>query len=325
MHTPYDPLAFLDDNFDFPPSHSMDIQNNNSSPGLFTDYQSYESLSPAKVDELSNSLDLFDPSRLMEHAVAETSSRNSQHAIFTNNARLSKLNLDLTYRTDQCLKSSLEGTSPLGESQLQTTRSDNGTADPLFGQALNDLSEFITIIQLYTPKKPGLASGGSTSGFIGQRSSSTPNPRIGLVVFIGLVAAYLQIVIVYDKLLHSLSSQLFEESPELSGSSRKAGELHLNGITGTMQTKIVLHAILHQFGIAERMLGIPVDLRVTETQTVYAGIFADDRARGILGAVSDGSRIECGWGHATADEPRISEALCNLKENLKLVQMFLET
>lgn len=93
---------------------------------------------------------------------------------------------------------------------------------------------------------------------------------------------------------------------------------------GNLQTKILIHAILHQFDLIERLLGLPADLRVTDKPGVYSGLFGDDRARALLRAVTDGNRIENDWCQTQVDDNRLSKALSSLRETIKNIQVSLD-
>jgi hypothetical protein len=328
VHTPFDQLSYtLDDNFDYFSNPALDVMNIDSTAGMFNnDNQCYQSPSPARTNESSAAAEGLDSSQLMQHTGSDTPTNARPNTIFQYNTRLSKLNLDLSNRIEQYLNTPSESMGMLGDIRLDASNIDNNMPDHLFEQALNDLSEFLHIIQAYTTKRNGLSSGSMTKSTETQNTGNDSNQRISLVIFLNLISAYLQIITVYDKVLQRLSFQLFGGSLESFGSNMAsaAGDVRMSGLTGTLRTKILVHAILHQFDVIERMLGLPEDLRVTDKQSTYSGLFEDDRARGLLGAVSNGYRIEHVWGQVSGDDPRTSKALSGLRESLRLVQAFLD-
>jgi hypothetical protein len=189
-------------------------------------------------------------------------------------------------------------------------------ASRLLADALADSAEFLTIIQSYTPDTRRNSNNPSTNGRRGSGSgSSTPSPaRPGMVATLHLLVVYLQLVAIYDRLLHLLSDQLFHEQDNTTSHAAElptttngtkhdhnqdkttttvlpalaqlvsfpfplsTGPLsshhHRRGSTtagGGLQTKILMHAILHQFETIERLLGLPAEFRVTVTDLVLGG------------------------------------------------------
>jgi hypothetical protein len=329
QHTPFDPMSFtLDDNFDYFSGESLDTMiNYPSSENLANDSQSYETLSIPTTNGSGIDVDLSESSQLVQRAGNESVRKLQQSDTSRCNIRLSKLNMDLSTRIGQCLSSSSENSSTREGSRPEASCSESSMADLLFEQAINDLSEFLIIIQAYRTKGDNPSSDTSTKAVVNQNTSSEPNQRLSLVVFLNLISAYLQIVIVYDKVLQHLRLKLFGGSFDSFGANTAtaAGDVRLSGLTGNLRTKLLVHAILHQFDVVERMLGLPADLRVTDKQSTYIGLFEDDRAKGLIGAVSNGNRIEHVWGGTTGDDSCTLKALSSLKESLRLVQTFLDT
>ncbi|ORY02759.1 hypothetical protein BCR34DRAFT_617988 [Clohesyomyces aquaticus] len=341
----YDPLSFsMDDNFDYFSDQTATLHlgslggsNNDSISSLFgNDSQTFVSLSPTRIDGGGGSLDLSDSSESMQNAGSDMFLNDQAIDIFQYNTRLCSLNLDLSKRLEQCLASGFEDTPLLLDPRSEADNSDHNAEgrdgiNSLFEHALGDLAEFLVIIQSYTSRRNNQTIGASARD-IGHDFLSgpgnAPTYRISLVVFLNLISAYLQIIVIYEKIFRSLSSRLFGGSMELSAG--RAAAVRPNSIStgrNNLQTKLLIHAILHQFDVVERMLGLPIDLRVTSQGGAYqAGLFEDDRARGLLGAVSNGNRIENGWGsnQISMDDHRSSKALTSLREMFGMVHVFLD-
>jgi len=206
----------------------------------------------------------------------------------------------------------------------------------IFERALGDLSEFLAVIRSYTSKNDDQVQGVSTGEPIGQGVASGPDigptRPISLVVLLNLFSAYLQIVTIYDKIIGALRIRLCGVGPlgsSYGGFDQRTPDVRLLGFSasqGTLQTKILIHAILHQFDVIERTLGLPADLRVTDTQGVHLGLFEDERARSLLGAVSNAKRIENGWvqDHTGMEDHGSAKALSTLRVALKAVHDFLD-
>ena len=281
-----------------------------------------------------NSIENSDVAKEVQQPSSKSFTSEQSKNILEYNPRLSSLNLDLSRRLEQCLPNGAsENKSKVDETHPGTPRTFDGgitavdelSNSNLFEHALGDLSEFLVIIQSYTSKKkvqfPG-APDNSGQGFI-----SNSDRRISIVVILNLISAYLQIVVIYDQIFRSLSTRLFETSDGPIGGQRTLPGLRLTGLLvgqGNLQTKILIHAILHQFDLIERLLGLPADLRVTDKPGVYSGLFGDDRARALLGAVTNGNRIENDWCQAQVDDNRLSKALSSLRETIKNIQVSLD-
>ncbi|MCJ1323138.1 hypothetical protein MMC15_008491 [Xylographa vitiligo] len=228
--------------------------------------------------------------------------------------RLSSLNLDLSRRLQRYLAIAWPDDDLMLDISIDST--DGGKSGQhgslcakLLGDALSDTSEFLGIIQSYAPER--------RKG-INDTIPST-SPRLGIIVILNLLSVYIQLVVIYDKLFHRLSNQLFDRSLGSVAGLETLPGLQLAGFSaqrGNLQTKILMHAILHQFEMIERILGLPAEFRVTEKQNNYLGLFEDGRARGLLEAMSNGK-----WFHAAIDEHCGLKALSSLREMLKRVQV----
>lgn len=277
-------------------------------------------LSPPALTVGSSSVDCTDAAKEARQQSDGFMNEQSPY-VLEGDPRLSSLSLDLSRRLQQCLAISEPQDIPM----LDTTCSETAPAadsdmisleeplsSKLFRDALGDLSEFLVIIQSYGSERSGQSTGaGSGNGTI-----PNPSPRIGIVVILNLLSAYLQIVAIYDKLFRCLRKQLFDAS---EGSIAGLQTLPGLRLTGNLQTKILIHAILRQFEMIERILGLPAEFRVTDKGVAYSGLFEDERARGLLEAVSNSK-----WCHVAIDDHCGSRALSSLRDTIKRVQVYLD-
>ena len=344
---PYDPLSFaMPEEWDYFSSSQtttlapdnlmyLDRAHNDMTNDLFYHDSHTSPLSSSAFDMGGdNSVENSDVAKEVPQQSSKTFTNEQSNNILEYNPRLSSLNLDLSRRLEQCLPNGAsEGRSKPDETHPGTPRTmDGGTtaldalsSSSLLEQALGDLSEFLIIIQSYTPKKnvqfPG-STENSVQGFV-----FNSNRRISIVVILNLISAYLQIVVIYDQVFRSLSTRFFETPDRPIGGQRTLPGLRLTGLSvgqSKLQTKILIHAILHQFDLIERLLGLPADLRVTDKPGVYSGLFGDDRARALLGAVTNGNRIENDWCQTQVDDNRLSKALSSLRETIRNIQVSLD-
>ncbi|KAK3309302.1 uncharacterized protein B0T15DRAFT_515176 [Chaetomium strumarium] len=260
------------------------------------------------------------------------------------NHRLSALSLDLSRQLRQYLivasPARTQGGTPTHPEMMvldqaeesSSTTPEEPLASRLLADALADSAEFLTIIQSYRPEKrrmnnPNTNSSSSSSTSSTSGGPSTPRP--GMVVTLHLLVVYLQLVAIYDRLLHLLSDQLLvfhgdnnttstssSDNNNNSSSSNNSSSVYLAGAANqnqiqhqektvlpalaqlvsfpsssssstapasqrrtssaggtvgspggaSLQTKILMHAILHQFETIERLLGLPGEFQVTERQ-----------------------------------------------------------
>jgi hypothetical protein len=227
--------------------------------------------------------------------------------------RLSILNMDLTKRLQQHLVLSqpqdrvMLDTESSSAADRSYTGQEGQSSSKVLNDALADSSTFLAIIQSYSPRSGSTSSTGSISSI---------SPRLGIIVILNLLSVYLQLVATYDKLFQTLTSQLFDTSAGSSAGLELAGfSIH----RGNLQTKVLIHAILHQFESIERVLGLPVEFRVTEKQDDYSGLFDKGCARNLLQAMGDGK-----WRNEPIDDNSELKALFSLREMLKNVQTSLD-
>ena len=238
--------------------------------------------------------------------------------------RLFNLNLNLSRQLQQYLTVARPQDSPMMDiSPDSPPAADRGQEEPLrsnlLGDALSDASEFLAIIQSYRTERRGSSSSSSSSDTI-----PSTRPRLGLIVILNLLSVHLELVVIFEKLFQCLSNQLFDASSVglVDGLQAPLPGLQLTELSiqrENLQTKILIHAILHQFEMIERILGLPAEFRVTEKQDDYSGVFEDGWARDLLEAMSNGKSC-----HAAVDKHCGLEALSSLREMLKRVQISLK-
>ncbi|KAL6166240.1 hypothetical protein ACJQWK_07599 [Exserohilum turcicum] len=318
---------------------SWGLSNDDAMSGFLTnDSPSFHSPPTFEIDGSGSSADFPDSFGHMQVGCMDTTSHGQHSHILECNARLCNLNLDLSKRLQECL-----GTTPQGSPRLYNAKPEDGSTGDRDGinttleRALGDLSEFIAVIRSYVSTRNDFDRGNPTGEPIGQGVGSGPGisatPKISLVFLINLLSAYLQLVTIYDKIFSPHRTRLCSTAslePSCTSPSQQPLDFRLLGLSaaqGTLQTKILIHAILHQFDVIERMLGLPADLRVTDTQDVYLGLFEDERARSLLGAVSNAKRIETSWAQAqfNMEDYGGANALSALRMTLKVMQGFLDT
>lgn len=271
--------------------------------------------------------------------------------------RLSNLCLNLSRRFHQCqavLCSRQDRNSPethsdcdIGMTTAALQQQEMSWSPKLFGDALSDVSEFLLIIQSYRSLP---------------QENATEGARLGIIVMLNLLSAYLQIIAIYNKLLQCLCSQLFgsasssssccsSPSPAYSSTSiLDHGEARLQTLPGlqlagfairqgNLQTKIIVDAMLHYFASVERLLGLPAELCVTDKsrrntsysrQDTGGGLFeSDEHIRGLLAAL-----INSGNGNSTGKSFQMAttggehcwlSALSSLQAMIGRVQVFLDS
>ncbi|KAI1125427.1 hypothetical protein F5Y10DRAFT_247173 [Nemania abortiva] len=201
--------------------------------------------------------------------------------------------------------------SPLDREKTAKAVQEKSTFSKLLREALSRSLEFLDIIQSHSPERRNsfqeMAPGKETS----------PNTRPGIVFKLNLLSVYLQLVMIYEKIIHLLRACLLEELlveiPDL--------EIAPGGQMGNnMQIKLLIHAILHQFELIEQILGLPAECRVTDKDGVYPGVrlLEDSNTKSLLEAVGFGKGSE-----VTGIDDHGSRILTSLRDGLRNVQIAL--
>jgi len=266
-----------------------------------------------------------DSRQRIDSFIQEPASSSSQ--VLGGDQRLSKLNLDLSkWLEGRSENSSITELSsdlspePGGDSGVQ-----GSGQSKLLSDALSHSSELLAIIQSYGPERRGSMDGSGNNS-----TSGTKIPRLGIIVTLNVVSVYLQLVAMYEKLFQDLSNQFFDSAADLISDLKPLPTLQLTGFgvqNGHLQTKILIHAILHQFESIERILGLPVEFRVTEKQDEYSGgLFEERNAQDLLQAIISGDGAKTGEKRYDAlplDDYGF-KALPSLREALQRVQISLD-
>lgn len=199
--------------------------------------------------------------------------------------------------------------------------STNRQADPnAFGNALCSTSEFLTIFQCNIRR----------SDMAGQ-GSSFPSPSFTCIL--NLLACYARIIAIFDSLLLDLYDQL-KKGPTSTSQSATSRDpqtlpgLHLGGFVvqqGTLQTKILVQTIEHQFETIEKTLGLPLELRISGKREEYH----DGLLHGGIDQTSLSSVLNCSvaMDEAAGAENRthFAASLASLKEAIVNVKRILDT
>ncbi|KAH0438504.1 hypothetical protein CcaCcLH18_03211 [Colletotrichum camelliae] len=236
--------------------------------------------------------------------------------------RLSQLSVDLCKQMEVCKKSEqhpYEGDQPVtGETSHIFP---NRQADPnAFGNALCSTSEFLIIFQCNTRR----------SDMAGQ---GDPFPSPSFTCILNLLACYARIIAIFDSLLLDLYDQLKKGPTSTSQSAATRDPQTLPGLQlggfvvqqGTLQTKILVQTIEHQFETIEKTLGLPLELRVSGKQDEYP----DGLLHGGIDQASLSSILNCfeGMDEAAGAENRtyFAASLASLKEAIINVKRILDT
>ena len=253
--------------------------------------------------------------------------------------RLSQLSLDLSRQMQELLTKSQRGNTtgkdngPSGNPFEVTNRS-SGTQSTSnsFGDALRSTSEFLAILLCYENGGVGATSSAVSLSCRSRVNNDASGSSIGFACVLSLLSSYLRIIAIFDGLFH----QLYElqrrngvTSPELVAGLQTLPDLHLAGFPvqqGSLQTKILIQAIQHQFELIEKILGLPVELRISDRrEEYYMGLLQNEWARTLLQAILNGQRGGEGADMFAFDRVRALDSLETLNENMMKVRQSLES
>ncbi|KAK7715157.1 hypothetical protein SLS64_003854 [Diaporthe eres] len=220
--------------------------------------------------------------------------------------RLSHLRMQLSLHLQQCLEDSAgfwdSDTDANAKALHQHHHQQRQPAvrNP-FGEALCYTAELLSIIRSFMQQQVfGDAS-------LSPSPSSSVSGTIDLVTMLDILSAHTQMVSIYDELFQRLYARLRTtagpdgrgssgSSPSSSSSAPTAQSqpqfqalpgLQLAGfpvLQGTLQIKILMQAIMHQFETLEKELSLPAELRVSKRTDTYPGglIGRDPRTRHVV-------------------------------------------
>lgn len=174
---------------------------------------------------------------------------------------------------------------------------DQSASQP-YGDALRSTSEFLEILLCYDNGNTS-----ATAVSLTQRQSAisdVSNAPVNFTYVLNLVSCYLRIIGIFDSLLrqlHELQCRKGITPPDYGvvvAGLQILPDLHLAGFPveqGSLQTKILIQAIEHQFELIERSLGLPVELRVSDRREDYhSGLLQNEWARSLMQAILRGQR-----------------------------------
>ncbi|RYP18463.1 hypothetical protein DL765_003917 [Monosporascus sp. GIB2] len=239
-------------------------------------------------------------------------------------ARLSKLGLDITRQLELCLGTPIAWGIPPPNAHVssqgpETSIDRNGIPHAnLFSDTLTITSEFVSIVQSLSLSRHLEESSEDDPGM-----ARTSKPLFSIIIILNLLSNYLMIVAIYDNLFTRLQEQLSNNRAEAIAGLQTLPGLQLGGFSvqqGNLQTKILIEAIWYQFEIMERLLGLPVEYRVSDKREVYTGILHNEWAQDLLKAVMGGEDTSVSFTVKwSLDPPR------SLREKIKDVRQLLDT
>lgn len=253
------------------------------------------------------------------------SNKNLQTAPSGGEYRLVCLNLDLARQLDQCKiisRAEQQGGVTHASPGSPNRTKDDQIRHPLATRLRTALAatwEFVSIIQSYAGERKRKRGDASTSGndIQPQSEPTPPQARPSIITFLNILSVYFQLMAVYDSLFCSLLTQLADEAlDEFLGIDQLFGMIppiqHSD-----MQVKILVHAILRQFELLEKILDLPTELCVTDKEAQYKGFKLLDAGctKALLEAVGFNGGADCQGG---------LEVLSSLRESLENVQTTLD-
>ncbi|RDW74768.1 hypothetical protein BP6252_05910 [Coleophoma cylindrospora] len=244
--------------------------------------------------------------------------------------RLSRLSVHLSRQIQLCLaRPQPSYTTIMGTSFLEDPRdgkdSDGMLNSNLFGDMLCSTSEFLAIIQSY-----GVVESSSVSSEDRPQTTYKLRPPLGVINVLNLLASYLQIIAICDNLFLRLHERLCAASQSPVSGLQTLPGLRLAGFPvqqGNLQTKLLIHAIQHQFETIEKILGLPPEFRVSDRREAYMGLLDDERAQSLLKATMNEKLINGAHGIDTQGPMNRVwglRALVSLRANIEKVRLFLD-
>ena len=249
--------------------------------------------------------------------------------------RLAQLNLDLSRQMQECVTKAQYGNTASKDDascrnpfDITIQSSADQSASQLYGDALRSTSEFLKILLCYDNGNTS-----TTAVSLTQRQSAisdVSNSTVNFTYVLNLVSCYLRIIAIFDSLLrqlHELQGRKGTTSPddgvEVVG-LQTLPDLHLAGFPvqqGSLQTKILIQAIEHQFELIERSLGLPVELRVSDRREIYhSGLLENRWARSLLQAILRAQQGEEGANVFVFDQIPTVGSLESLKVNMVILR-----
>ncbi|PYI00036.1 hypothetical protein BO71DRAFT_393679 [Aspergillus ellipticus CBS 707.79] len=176
------------------------------------------------------------------------------------------------------------------------------------------------ISSMSTPSTSSV-SDGSPSHRPSTSSSGRDQPRVAALstpIILMIIACHLQIVQIYEFIFSQGRVSLQAMPEEDIAGFRMLGGLQLAGIPlsqGHLQVKILIQVIEHQLHQMERLMGLPVEYRLSGRTEAYNGLLSSFESMTLLRAAM--SRTEGDQGNAGINR------ILSLKETMKKVQQML--
>ncbi|KAI1073518.1 hypothetical protein F5B20DRAFT_513158 [Whalleya microplaca] len=282
----------------------------------------------------------------MFHQLSDDCISEQPSCVLQCDQRLSHLNVRLSTRlTENFLGLKAHNSNPISRSPSQGSTPSEGArlwSSKALGDILRDTAEFASIIKSYNSRRS--STGQEENSSVGERlDSPSIKPRLGTVVQLDLISAYLQIVATYDNLLQYLCSNFCtDDSPPSSPSLAQDSPAYwLNPVglewlqplpgmevagfqvhQGTLQAKLLLETILHHLAIVERLLGLPRTWRATDKrESRGVGLFKDTKACLILDAISMNSFEQSGGDLRSHGE---LPTVISLRDGIKRLRAFID-
>lgn len=237
--------------------------------------------------------------------------------------RLAQLNVDLCRQMEVCTMpdqhSREEGQPPGARFTSASPQADQN----LFGDALSSTSEFLAIFQSSIGRSDELLFAGDVD------SSVLPS----FTCLLNLLACYARIITIFNSLLLSLYHQLRSCSASTSEFSKSSDHQTLPGLQlggfvvqqGSLQTKILIQTIEHQFETIEKTLGLPIELRVSGKQDIYhEGILHEEMNQESLATILTSSFGSIHQAIGTGKRTHFTGSVASLRGTIHNVRQMLD-
>lgn len=250
--------------------------------------------------------------------------------------RLSQISLNLSRQMQDCVtKSQQENTAGKANGpsenpfEVLSRNSDDQSTSNSFGDVLRSTSEFLDILLCFDSGGVSAASSAVSLSHHSRVKNDVSFASVRIACVLSFLSSYLRIIAIFDGLFHQLYK--LQCRSEATSSGLVAGlqtlpDLHLAGFPvqqGILQTKILIQAVQHQFELIEKVLGLPVELRVSDRREVYhTGLLQSEWARNLLQAMLNGQHGGEGADMFAFDRIRAVDSVESLKENIIKVRQF---
>lgn len=250
--------------------------------------------------------------------------------------RLSQLSLNLSRQMQDHVTKSQQGNTAGKDNgpsenpfEVISRNSDDQSTSNSFGDVLRSTSEFLDILVCYNSGGVSAASSAVSLSHHSRVKNDVSSASVRIACVLSLLSSYLRIIAIFDGLFHQLYKLQYRSGATSSGlvaGLQTLPDLHLAGFPvqqGILQTKILIQAVQHQFELIEKILGLPVELRVSDRREVYhTGLLQSEWARTLLQAMLNGQHDGEGADMFAFDRIRVVDSLESLKENIMKLRQF---